>query len=69
MCVNPANMIMMFLGLKINNFLCFNIDGQKAKEGGHVELLGVQIDNKLYLDMHVKELCQKINKKYMHFRE
>ena len=31
------------------------------------KLLGVQIDNKLNFDMHVKELCQKMNKKLCAF--
>ena len=61
MCANPAKFQMMFLGLKIINSLCLNIDGQKIKQSEHVKLLGVQIGNKLHFDKHVKELCQKIN--------
>ena len=56
-----AKFQMMFLGLKSNNSLCLNIDGQKMKQSEHVKLLGVQIDNKLNFDVHVKEPCQKIN--------
>ena len=52
---------MMFLGLKINSALYLNTDGQKVTQSEYVKLLGVQTDNKLYFDMHVKELSQKIN--------
>ena len=51
---------LMFLGLKINNSLCLNIDKQKGNQNEHVKLLGVQIDNKSHFDMPVKELCQKL---------
>ena len=64
---NPAKFQMMFLGLTINNFLCLNIDGQKIKQSEHIELLGVEIDNKLNFDMHVKELCQIMNQKLCAF--
>ena len=67
MCANPAKFQMMFLGLKINNLLCLNIDGQKIKQSEHVKLLGVQIDNKLNFNVHVKELCKKMNQKLSAF--
>ena len=67
MCPNPAEFQMMFLGLKINNLLCLNIDGQKIKQSVHVKLLGVQIDNKLNFNVHVKELCKKMNQKLCAF--
>ena len=67
MCANPAKFQIMFLGLNINNSLCLNIDGQRVKQSEHVKLLGVQIDNKLHFDKHVKELCQKINQKLCAF--
>ena len=63
----PAKFQMMSLGLKISNSLCLNIDGKKVRQSEHVKLLGIQIDNKLYFDMHVKELCQNINKNYVCF--
>ena len=62
-CANPTKFQMMFLGLRINNSPFLNIDGQKVKQSEQVKLLGVQIDNKLHFDIHVKELCQKINLK------
>ena len=69
MCANPAKFKMMFLGLKSNNSLCLNINGQKINHSEHVKVLDVQIDNKLHSDMHVQELCQKINKKLCRFEE
>ena len=66
MCANPAKFHMMFLRLKINNLLCLNIGGQKIKHSEHVKLLGVQID-KLNFNVHVKELCKKMNQKLCAF--
>ena len=59
MCANPAKFQKMFLGCKIDNFLCLSIDGQKIKQSDHVKLSGVEIDSKLNFDTHDKELCQK----------
>ena len=67
MCANPAKFQMIFLGLKINNLLCLNTDGQKIKQSEHVKLLGVQIDNKLNFNVHIKELCKKMNQKLCAF--
>ena len=67
MCANPAKFLMMFLGFKVNNFLCLNIHVQKINQSEHVKLLGVQIDNKLNFDMHDKELCLKMNLKLCAF--
>ena len=67
MCTNPAKCQMIFLGFTSNSFLCLNIDGQKIKQSEHAKLLGVQIDNKLNFDMHLKEFCQKMNKKLCAF--
>ena len=54
-------------GGKINNLLSLNIDGQKIKQSEHVKLLGVQIDNKLNFNVHIKELCKKMNQKLFAF--
>ena len=67
MCANPAKFQMIFMGFKINNFFCLSFDGQKIKQSEHLKLLGVQIVNKLNFDMHVKELCQKMNQKLRAF--
>ena len=63
MCANPAKFQMMCLGFEINTFLCLNIDGQKIEQSEHIEFLGVQIDDKVNFDIHVTELCEKMNQK------
>ena len=67
MCANPAKFQMMFLGLKSDSSFILNIGGQQAKQSEQVKLLGVQIDNSLKFDAHVKELCRKINQKLCAF--
>ena len=67
MCVDSAKFQMMFLGLKIYNLLCLNIDGQKIKQNENVKLLGVQIGNKSNFNVHVTKLCQKMNQKVCAF--
>ena len=66
MYANPEKFQMMFLGFKINNSFCLNIDRKGTKQIQSVKLLGIHIDNKLF-DMHVKELCQKISQKLCSF--
>ena len=58
MCANPAKFQMMFLGLKSDNSFILDISGQQVKQSEQVKLLGVQIDNSLTFDAHVKELCR-----------
>ena len=67
MCANPAKFQMMFLGLKSDKSFILNIGGQQVKQSEQVKLLGVQIDNSLKFDAHVKELCRKINQKLCAF--
>ncbi len=67
MCANPAKFQMMFSGLKSDNSFILNIGGQEVKQSEQVKLLGVQIDNSLTFDAHVKELCRKINQKLCAF--
>ena len=67
MCANPAKFQMMFLGLKSDRSFILNIGGQQVKQSEQVKLLGVQIDNSLKFDAHVKELCRKINQKLCAF--
>ena len=67
MCANPAKFQMMFLGLKSDSSFILNIGGQQVKQSEQVKLLGVQIDNSLKFDAHVKELCRKINQKLCAF--
>ena len=67
MCANPAKFQMMFLGLKSDNSFILNIGGQQVRQSEQVKLLGVQIDNSLTFDTHVKELCRKVNQKLCAF--
>jgi hypothetical protein len=39
------------------------IDGERIKGSKSVKLLGVKIDNMLYLDEHVSDICNKVSKK------
>ena len=39
------------------------IDGQRIKGSKSLKLLGVKIDNMLYLDEHVSDICNKVSKK------
>ena len=57
----------LFLGLRNDNSFILDIDGQQIKQSEQAKLLGVQIDNSLTSDAHVKELCRKINQKLCAF--
>ena len=39
LCVNPAKLQMIFLGIKVNSCLCLNIDGQKVEQVENVKLV------------------------------
>ena len=57
------------LGLKGKNKLCLNINGQLIPSSENLKLLGVNIDNSLKFETHVKELCKKVNQKMHAFRK
>ena len=63
MVANPKKFQLMFLGLTRHRRLCLNIEGNKISATDCVKLLGVEIDNKLKFDKHVKTLCSKANMK------
>ena len=67
MSANPSKFQIMFLGLKGTNKLCLNMKGQLIPSSEHVKLLGVNIDNSLKFETHVKELCKKVNQKVYAF--
>ena len=50
----------MFLGLKGQRRLRLNIN-DKLSATDHVELLGIEVDNRLKFNKHVKTLCSKEN--------
>ena len=60
---NPKKFQLMFLGLNSHRGLHLNIEGNKAFATDCVKMFGVEIDNKLKFDKHVKTLCSKVNKK------
>ena len=62
MVVNPDKFQLMFLGTNETSFtLCIN--GEIIKSSLHVILLGVEIDNRLRFDSHVRQICRKANGK------
>ena len=67
MSANPSKFQIMFLGLKGAKKLCLNINGHLIPSSEHVKLLGVNIDNSLKFETHVKEICKKVNQKVFAF--
>ena len=59
---SPKKFLLMFLGLNIHRGLRLNIGGNKISATDCGKLLGVEIDNKLKFDKHIKILCSKVNK-------
>ena len=57
----PKKFQLMFLGLTRHRRLHSDIEGNKVSATDCVKLLGVEIDNKLKFDKHVKTLCSKAN--------
>ena len=58
----------MFLGLKGANKLCLIMKDQLIPSSQHViKLLGVNIENSLKFETHVKEICKKVNQKVCAF--
>ena len=68
-CANTAKFQTTFLGPKSDSSSILNIGGQQVEQSEQVKLLSVQIDNSLKFGAHVKELCQKKTKNYVHFQE
>ena len=63
MKANPSKFQIMFLGQEDMSKLCLNINGLLIPSSKQVKLLGVNIDNSLKFDAHIKELCRKVNQK------
>ena len=63
MKANPSKFQIMFLGRKDISKLCLNISGNLIPPSNQLKLLGVNIDNSLKFEAHVKELCRKVNLK------
>ena len=63
MKANPSKFQIMFLGQEDMSKLCLNITGLLIPSSKQVKFLGVNIDNSLKFDAHIKELCRKVNQK------
>ena len=63
MKANPSKFQIMFLGQENMSNLCLSINGLLIPSSKQVKLLGVNIDNSLEFDAHIKELCRKVNQK------
>ena len=60
---NPSKFQILLLGEKDSSSLSLKIDGKKVYASKAVKLLGVTIDEKLCFVPHVKDICDKANKK------
>ena len=67
MVANPNNFQRMFLGLRGQRRLQLNINENILSATDHAKLLGIEVDNKLKFNKHVKTLCSKVNKKISAF--
>ena len=62
MVANPKKFEVMFLGLKKNQNLILEINGEAITTSKEVKLLRVTFDSKLNFKSHVKALCVKTNR-------
>ena len=69
MSANPSKFQIMFLGLKGANKLCLNIKGQLIPTSEQVKLLGVNIDNTLKFEIHMKNFVRRLTKNCMHLED
>ena len=67
MVASPSKFQAMFLGLKKNQNLALEINGNVIANSEEVKLLGVTIDSQLHFKSHVKGLCVKANGKVIPF--
>ena len=68
MVANPDKFQLMFLGLHEKHTLRLNIEGAKISATKNAKILGIEIDNQLRFNKHVKTLCDKTNRKISAFR-
>ena len=67
MVADPSKFQVMFLGLKKNQNLALEINGDVIAYCKEVKLLGVTMDSQLYFKSHVKALFVKANRKVSAF--
>ena len=68
MVANPDMFQLTFLGLNEKHKLRLNIEGVKISSTKNVKLLGIEIDNQLRFNKHIKTLCDKTDRKVSAFR-
>ena len=68
MVANPQKFQLMFLGLNEKHMLGLNIEGVKISSTKNVKLLGIEIENQLRFNKHIKTLCDKTNRIVSAFR-
>ena len=68
MVANPETFQLMFLELNEKHKLRLNIEGVKISSTKNVKLLGIEIDNQLRSNKHIKTLCDETNRKFSAFR-
>ena len=67
MVANPSKFQVMFLGLKKDQHLALEINGDVITNSREVKLLGVTLDSQLNFKSHTKALCVKANRKVSAF--
>ena len=67
MVANPSKFQVMFLGLKKDQHLALEINGDVITNSREVKLLGVTLDSQLNFKSHTKALCVKANRKLSAF--
>ena len=68
MVANPDKFQLMFLGLNEKHKLRFNIEGVKISSSKNFKLLGIEIDNQLRFNKHIKTQCDNTSRKVSAFR-
>ena len=68
MVANPDKFQFLFLGLNQKHMLGLNIEGVKIHSTSNFKLVGIEIDNQLRFNKHIKTLCDKTNRKVSAFR-
>ena len=63
MVANPEKFQIMFLGIKDNTNLTFEINGFNISATNTVKLLGITIDHKLSFSLHVEAICKQASQK------
>ena len=63
MLPNPEKFQIMFLSIKDNTNISFEIDGNIIFGSNFVKLLGILIDHKLSFSSHIEAICKQASQK------